>query len=464
MKKMPPSNHAASVYSSLLSAEHLKVLACLLIFNLFTHFVQLNRPDAVVFDEVHFGNFATAYCCSHETFFDIHPPHGKLLIGAGSYLLGYRGGQDFATINSPFAKGNAFALRSLPALIGSTIPLLLFILLLQLGSTLAGATLAAALVSLDTAFLVQTRIIALDGVLLAATLGTIILFLQGLRAHTPRRKMALFFLAGMVAGLAVGTKLTGLVALAIPFVIFIVDLIKNPKHFKAWLRDGSLFVAGAFIIYLGGWVLHFLLLDRPWPEIWGSVSGNFITDLAEIHRKAFNANITLITPHPDAAKPWLWPFSHSPVFYWSDQGDRIYLIGNLLIWWGAIALFFITILHVIWLNLMRFLTLKTKPFTSMIWLPICAYIISYGPLIFTSRPLFIYHYMTALLFSIMTVILWLEYKGWIRDTGIGGQSIGYYLGLGFAAVAFVVLLPLVYGYSVGIQPLDALFALFPSWP
>jgi dolichyl-phosphate-mannose--protein O-mannosyl transferase len=35
-----------------------------------------------VFDEVTFGKFVQAYCCTGERFFDIHPPHGKLLIAA----------------------------------------------------------------------------------------------------------------------------------------------------------------------------------------------------------------------------------------------------------------------------------------------------------------------------------------------------------------------------------------------
>jgi len=463
MKKEKHSIKIATDGRSLLGADHLKVLACILIFNLLTHFIQLSRPDAVVFDEVHFGSFATAYCCSHETFFDIHPPHGKLLIAAGSYVLGYRGEQDFSSINVPYEEGNAFAFRALPALIGSTIPLLVFLLLVQMGGTLAGATFAAALVSIDSAILVQTRIVGLDGILIASILCTILLFLKGIGAQTPRKKMIVFFMAGMVGGVAVGTKLTGLVALGVPFVIFLVDLIKAPKQFQAWLRDGSLFVAGALVAYLGGWTAHFLLLDQPWPDIWGPISGNFILDFFDLHFKAFNANVTLTAGHPDAAAPWLWPFSHTPVYYWAGDGDRIYLIGNLLVWWGAVAMFSITLVYVFLTKLMSFLALKIKPFASMIWLPIVAYVISYAPLILTSRALFIYHYMTALLFSIMAVVLWLEHVGWIREGSVRSQRASYFVVLVFAVLLFAMFLPFVYGYSVGLQPLEALFVLFPSW-
>ncbi|MBI3421301.1 MAG: phospholipid carrier-dependent glycosyltransferase, partial [Candidatus Sungbacteria bacterium] len=39
------------------------------------HFTALDYPRQVVFDEVHFGKFVNAYCCTKERFFDIHPPH-----------------------------------------------------------------------------------------------------------------------------------------------------------------------------------------------------------------------------------------------------------------------------------------------------------------------------------------------------------------------------------------------------
>ena len=70
-------------------------LIILLLLSAAVHLVGLSHPDSVVFDEVHFGSFSTAYCCNHEYFFDPHPPHAKLLIAGTARLLGYRGGVDF---------------------------------------------------------------------------------------------------------------------------------------------------------------------------------------------------------------------------------------------------------------------------------------------------------------------------------------------------------------------------------
>ena len=68
------------------------VLLVLLGVGFCLHFVALAYPREVIFDEVHFGKFVTAYCCTGERFFDIHPPHAKLLVAGVAWVGGYRGG------------------------------------------------------------------------------------------------------------------------------------------------------------------------------------------------------------------------------------------------------------------------------------------------------------------------------------------------------------------------------------
>ena len=66
------------------------------------HFTALDWPHSVIFDEVHFGKFVTAYCCTHQRFFDIHPPVTKLLIAASAYVGGYKGDFDFDHIGEAY--------------------------------------------------------------------------------------------------------------------------------------------------------------------------------------------------------------------------------------------------------------------------------------------------------------------------------------------------------------------------
>jgi len=62
----------------------------------------INEPAEVVFDEVHFGGFASKYL-RREYFFDVHPPLGKLIIAGVGWLAGYDGGFTFRNIGLSYA-------------------------------------------------------------------------------------------------------------------------------------------------------------------------------------------------------------------------------------------------------------------------------------------------------------------------------------------------------------------------
>ena len=81
------------------------------------------------------GNFVSAYCCTGERIFDLHPPHGKLLIAAGARLGGYDGKFTFGQIGKPYGDVPVFALRFVPALAGVLIAPLFLLLLVELGAS-----------------------------------------------------------------------------------------------------------------------------------------------------------------------------------------------------------------------------------------------------------------------------------------------------------------------------------------
>ena len=448
----------------LLHSPRFAPVALLLVLGLLTRFVGLDHPGSVVFDEVHFGKYSTAYCCSGARIFDVHPPHAKLLIGAGARLAGYEGGVAFERIGEPFGEVSPIPLRLVPALVGALLPLLLFILLLQLGASLPAALFGGLLVVAENALVVQSRLVNVDVVLVGATFATLVLFLAARRATTWRRSVGLYALSGVLAGVAVGSKLTGLVALALPGVILAVGWWEG----RGWrrLREAVLVMAGflavALAVYLLGWWLHFNLLTEPGPaDAWGRWSGYFLQDLAKVHRDIFNFNMGLTQEHGDGSRWWGWPWMHSPIYYWVEGRARIYLLGNPLVWWGAALLLVVLLIN---LPLGRVSNLGARGERRLpLWLPLWGFAGAYLPFIFIDRVMFLYHYLTPLLFSLVAVVLWLDEIGWIRGTARWRQRASFYGVVAALFTLFVAVAPLTYGTEWGAGVGDWLFERLPAW-
>ena len=145
--------------------RHTHTALVLLVLGFVSRFCFLSWPREVVFDEVHFGKFIGAYISGHY-FFDIHPPFGKLLIAAVAYHGGYRTTQPFEVIGEPYGKDvDVFALRAAPATFGALLVPLSFLLSRELGCSDAAALLVGAMVLLDGALLVESRLLLTDSVL-----------------------------------------------------------------------------------------------------------------------------------------------------------------------------------------------------------------------------------------------------------------------------------------------------------
>ena len=65
-----------------ITRAELFLVGLLTLVALIVRFYHIERPSSVVFDEVHFGGFASKYL-SRKFFMDVHPPLAKLLFAAG---------------------------------------------------------------------------------------------------------------------------------------------------------------------------------------------------------------------------------------------------------------------------------------------------------------------------------------------------------------------------------------------
>jgi dolichyl-phosphate-mannose-protein mannosyltransferase len=425
-------------------SQQARFVLALLLAGFVLHFFRLDQPAAVVFDEVHFGSFANAYCCSGEYFFDVHPPHGKLPAALALKLGGYEGGQSFETLGTALTAVDPWLLRLVPAIAGSLIPVLIFIILTQLGASGWAAFLGGWAALFDNALLVQTHVLALEGPLILSILAAISLALAAVRQANPLRQSLLCFGAGLCVGGAVGTKFTGLTSALLVAVILLAPLCQG-AGMKHSIRMGVCALLGAVIVYLGGWVLHFTLLDQPGPgDAWGTPSGNLVQDIIGIHRTMFHANYGLTATHPNTSAWWSWPWMWRPLYYYSGDNTAIYFVGNPVVWWGTS----VGLLVLLWKTTRGVLGGSSAQLTPERLLPLLGFAVSYLPYLMIPRVMFLYHYLPSLMFAICAVAVWLDPMGWMRPGRFRDQPRVVSWLIILIPIGFVIVSPLTYGFML----------------
>lgn len=259
-------------------SKYYLLLAIVTALAVYTRFTKIGFPTKVVFDEVHFGKFASYYL-ERTYFFDLHPPFAKLLIAFWGWLIGYDGSFKFTSIGDDYITNNVPYVwyRSLLALQGvATIPVM-FLTMKTLGFSVAACFFSSMIVCFDNAQILDSRLILLDATLNLAVALTIFSYAK---FSTYRRQpfssgwWTWLSLTGVSLSLVISTKYVGVftyltIGLAVIHELWILLDIKQglsigqfSKHFAA--RFWSLIVM-PFIIYLFWFYLHFQILNKSGP-------------------------------------------------------------------------------------------------------------------------------------------------------------------------------------------------------
>ncbi len=430
---------------------------------------NLDTPREIVFDEIYFGNFSSAYCCSHNSFFDIHPPHGKLLIAASAKLFGHQSGFDYRAIGQTYTPEVAvFGMRLIPALAGALIPCLAAYLVMLWGGGIYAAMFCGFLLTWDSALWVQSRIIAIDPILISAILLSLIFTALALKSDDMKKRTRWILAAGSAAGLAVGCKFTGMACLPLIFVLLVLGTLKS-RHPRRWLillRQMLWFVGGFMVVYLSGWWLHFYLLTNPGPgDAFFRPSGEFFKDLVDLHQIMFEKNAGITAQHPYASLWYTWPIMQRPIFYWSS-GDRfIYLLGNPVVWYGVLIAFLLGI--GVWLE-QAFQLVRAKRLTDVFNIPgtwaLAAVVVSFGPLMRVSRPLFLYHYFSTLIFmTIFSCLILPTMAQRVRLFSGKWRRHIYLVACMIVVLGFVAVLPMTSMTNFAIEYRDWVYMHLPNW-
>ncbi|KAJ2685275.1 Dolichyl-phosphate-mannose--protein mannosyltransferase 4 [Coemansia spiralis] len=277
------SGHAVAVGSSAKASGFVKnsssyAFMAVVVLSFITRYYRIWDPAQVVFDEVHFGKFASYYL-RREYYFDVHPPLAKMLIALGGWLIGYDGhflfekiGMDYVSNGVPY-----MMLRGWVALFGFALPPLVYMIMAESGYSVVAAMLAALLVTFDNALVTQGRLILLDNIMIFFMLASVYSYVKFYKQrYRPFGAQWWTWLlsTGVMLGCVVSCKLVGLFTIALVGVAVIFDLrrILDIRRGYTMFDFWGHFVARAFaliavpvVIYLSLFAAHLAILTRTGP-------------------------------------------------------------------------------------------------------------------------------------------------------------------------------------------------------
>ncbi|CAI6086799.1 unnamed protein product [Clonostachys chloroleuca] len=241
---------------------------------------KIYMPTSVVFDEVHFGGFASKYI-KGKFFMDVHPPLAKMLIALTGWLAGFDGSFDFKEIGKDYIEPNVpyVAMRMFPAICGILLAPIMFLTLKTVGCRTVTALLGSSFIIFENGLLTQARLILLDSPLVFATGYTALAFNAFTNQHELGPSKAFspswwFWLinTGLGLGITASIKWVGLFTIAWVGLLTILQLwillgdVQNVSM-RLWTKHLMARVFSLIIVpltfYMAMFAIHFLCLVNP---------------------------------------------------------------------------------------------------------------------------------------------------------------------------------------------------------
>ncbi len=367
------------------------------------------HPDHTQFDEVIYTSY-TLHMIAGLPYFDIHPPLAKIVFaaiaGAQTPFVTKTITMDFA---QPFGDFPYIAIRTFIAYMGILLPLIVYYIGRLLGYKPRVAMLPALFVVFDSALVIYSRVILPDMLLLVCNFTAFMTALAATKVKNEKHARYLIVGSGIALGLALSIKWTALGILLTMWALFIAT-----RRFK------EIFITGAIaaLVYIAVFVSFFMYfpqggfadsptssLDRPWVH---EIKFPNTRSLPDVLRAlpAYHQAMLYAGKDPDVLKetmsapnPLSWPVAKSALIFWFDQNNTIVLMGNSVLW---VLVFFVFLFDLGWTAAM-YKTIHKLPIAKDELILLAGYAFNYLPFFLIHRPMYVYHYFTALLFLFLLV-------------------------------------------------------------
>jgi dolichyl-phosphate-mannose-protein mannosyltransferase len=282
---------------------------------------------------------------------------------------------------------------------------------------------------------------------LAALYAGIMLIVVGFLSSHPDQRPGLFDSLGLLDLAGWLLAVMGVVAIAGSLINLASERSAqgsagfSPRG-KLWLEITLIF--GAFFILVPGFIYFMtywpFLLNPPSTEAMGDTGFLGLGQVIRQNRLAFDFHSTLDQPHPYSSTWDEWPIMARPVyFYAGDSRDRIYALGNPVIFWAALPALAFALWQALAYVRARIdasgalsIAARLPPGRAALLFVVLAYLGFWIPMGLTSRVVFIYHYLPALAFGILALAYTIDWL-WRRP-----EPSGRYMAISFLALAVLV--------------------------
>lgn len=318
------------------------LLTVLYVLALSVRLWSIGYPPAVVFDEVHFLRFVRAYYRG-EYFFDIHPPLGKLVLLIVTHLFCGEPTHEFARNGEKFNHNKYIPLRVTGAIFGAAVSPLTYGIARELGMSSWASLFAAVVQVIEHLAVVESRLVLLDGQLMAWMALSLLLALR-LWSRPCGRRWGLVVGTALAGSAAISVKWT---ALATPALIALVSLSGWPFP-KQQLLVEEMGIAGivALALYTILFWVHFKLLPKSgrgdafmdinfqatlignklYEEEEKAFGPGFLNNFVYLNAEMYVANKGIKARHRWESKWWQWIINQRGLLFHNDSppvGDRV---------------------------------------------------------------------------------------------------------------------------------------------
>ncbi len=374
---------------------------------------------------------------------DNHPPLGKLLIAAGEKLLQPNKNIDVhfftETRKIPyFPQGYSFAgVRFFPTLLASLSAILFFLILFELTGYPFLSFIFTGLYLFENANIVHSRGALLDGVEIFFILLLFTLFVFASRSREKILSQKWFIFMGLAFGLAISTKLSGLVFFCLPLFLVVKNAQNHKgknyltKIWKTYFLQLGIFLLTGFMTFFIVYCIHFSLTGKIVNNYYSASNEykllikqgqtmNLLTFPLQLKEHLlyilfFEKNVSKLSKSDlgiSGSLPTSWPFGIKSIEYRSETdnetGNYLYLQGNPVIWMFGLASLIITSI-VIFSVIVFKNKIRNKTIYFFLVLLLILYFGYMGAMMTLSRVMFLYLYFIPLILCLFMGVLLIVY-------------------------------------------------------